>query len=43
MVKSIFTLPLRGLKGFLNSVVTLMNVPMKCLTYTFISNRSKNV
>ncbi|PCS22468.1 hypothetical protein BTN49_1924 [Candidatus Enterovibrio escicola] len=28
MVKGMFKLPLRGLKGFLNPVLTLMNVPM---------------
>ncbi len=43
MVKGIFKLPLRGLEGFLNSVLTLMNVPPKSPTYTCISKRSKTV
>ncbi|PCS21585.1 transposase [Candidatus Enterovibrio escicola] len=38
MVKGISKLPLRGLKGFLNLVFTLMNVPLKYPTYTCISN-----
>ncbi|PCS22485.1 Mobile element protein [Candidatus Enterovibrio escicola] len=38
MVKGIFKLPLYGLGGFLNSVFTLMNVPLKSSTYTCISN-----
>ncbi len=43
MVKGIFELPLRGLKGFLNSVFTLMNVLLKSSTYTCISKHSKTV
>ncbi|PCS21507.1 hypothetical protein BTN49_3047 [Candidatus Enterovibrio escicola] len=43
MVKGIFKLPLRGLEGFLNSVFTLMNVPLKSPTYSCISKRSKTV
>ncbi|PCS21361.1 hypothetical protein BTN49_2900 [Candidatus Enterovibrio escicola] len=38
MVKGIFKLPLRELEGFLNSVLTLMNVPLKSPTYTYINN-----
>ncbi|PCS21697.1 Mobile element protein [Candidatus Enterovibrio escicola] len=38
MVKDICELSLRGLKGFLNSVFTLMNVTIKFSTYTFISD-----
>ncbi len=41
MVKGIFKLPLYGLEGFLNSVFTLMNVPLESPTYTCISKRSK--
>ncbi|PCS21337.1 hypothetical protein BTN49_2876 [Candidatus Enterovibrio escicola] len=37
MVKGIFKLPLRGLESFLNSVFTLMNIPLKSLTYICIS------
>ncbi|WP_223823888.1 transposase [Candidatus Enterovibrio escicola] len=43
MVKGIFKLPLRGLKGLLNSVFMLINIPMKSPTYTCISKRSKSV
>ncbi len=43
MMKGIFKLQLRGLYGFLNSVFTLMNVPLKYLTYTCISKRSKTI
>ncbi len=43
MVKGIFKLPLRGLKGFLPSVLTLMSAPLKCPTYTCISKRSNTV
>nr|WP_223823728.1 transposase [Candidatus Enterovibrio escacola] len=38
MVKGIFKLLLRGLEIFLNSVFTLMNIPLKSPTYTCISN-----
>ncbi|PCS22223.1 hypothetical protein BTN49_2177 [Candidatus Enterovibrio escicola] len=38
MVQSIFKLPLRRLKGFLNTVFTLMRVPLKSPRYTYISN-----
>ncbi|PCS21415.1 hypothetical protein BTN49_2954 [Candidatus Enterovibrio escicola] len=43
MVKGILKLPVRELEGFLNSVLTLMNVPLKFSTYTRSSKRSKNV
>ncbi len=33
MVKGIFKLSLRGLEGFLNSVLTLMNIPLKFPIY----------
>ncbi|PCS22488.1 Mobile element protein [Candidatus Enterovibrio escicola] len=39
MVKGIFRLPLRGLEGFLNAVLTLMTFPLKSPTYTCISKR----
>ncbi len=38
MVKGIFNLPLRGLEGFLNSIFTLIDIPLKSPTYTCISN-----
>ncbi|PCS21147.1 hypothetical protein BTN49_3294 [Candidatus Enterovibrio escicola] len=40
MVKGIFKLPLRELKGFLNTVFTLMNVPLKSPIHTYINLRS---
>ncbi|PCS21642.1 hypothetical protein BTN49_2803 [Candidatus Enterovibrio escicola] len=40
MVKGIFKLYFSRLKGFLNSVFTLMNVPLKSPTYTCINLRS---
>ncbi len=43
MVKGIFKLPLGGLEGFINSALTLMNVPLKSPTYTCISKHSKTV
>ncbi len=43
MVKNIFKLPLRGLKGFINSVFTLKKVPPRSPTYTCISKCSKTV
>ncbi|PCS22867.1 transposase [Candidatus Enterovibrio escicola] len=43
MMKGIFKLLLHGLKGFLNSVFTLMNVPPKSPIYICISKRSKTV
>lgn len=43
MVKGIFNLSLRALEGFLNSLFTLMNVPLKSLDYTSISKRAKAV
>ncbi|PCS21873.1 Mobile element protein [Candidatus Enterovibrio escicola] len=43
MVKGIFKLLLHRLEGFLNSVFTLMSVPLKSLTYTCISKHSKTV
>ncbi|PCS22880.1 Mobile element protein [Candidatus Enterovibrio escicola] len=43
MVKGIFKLLLRGLEGFLNLVLTLMDFPLRSPTYTCISKRSKNV
>ncbi|PCS22619.1 Mobile element protein [Candidatus Enterovibrio escicola] len=43
MVKGIFKVTLRALKGFLNSVFTLMNIPLKFPKYTCISKHSKTV
>ncbi|EXJ40562.1 transposase DDE domain protein [Vibrio parahaemolyticus VPTS-2010_2] len=43
MVKRIFSLPLRALQGFIDSVFRLANVPLVCPHYTCISRRSKDV
>ncbi|PCS21692.1 hypothetical protein BTN49_2704 [Candidatus Enterovibrio escicola] len=43
MAKGISKLPLRGLESFLNSIFTLMNIPLKSPRYTCISKRSKTV
>lgn len=43
MVKGIFSLPLRALQGFIDSIFALMNVPLRSPNYTSISKRSKTV
>ena len=43
MIKGIFSLPLRALQGFINSIFALMNVPLRSPNYTSISKRSKTV
>ncbi|MBY7812593.1 IS5 family transposase [Vibrio fluvialis] len=43
MVKRIFSLPLRALQGFIDSVFKLANVPLVCPHYTCISRRAKEV
>lgn len=43
MVKRIFSLPLRALQGFIDSVFRLANVPLVCPHYTCISRRAKDV
>ncbi|GIU10408.1 IS5 family transposase [Shewanella morhuae] len=44
MIKGIFfNLSLRALEGFLNSLFTLMSVPLKSPDYTSISKRAKTV
>ncbi|ALM73111.1 hypothetical protein FORC9_3594 [Vibrio vulnificus] len=43
MVKGIFSLHLRALKGFIDSVFRLANVPLVCPHYTCISRRAKDV
>jgi hypothetical protein len=41
MLKGLFILPLRALEGFINSVFSLMNVPLSSLGYSCISKRVK--
>ena len=43
MVKRLFSMPLRALQGFLDSVFKLANIPLVCPHYTCISRRSKDV
>jgi hypothetical protein len=43
MVKRIFSMPLRALQDFINSVFKLVNVPLLCPHYTCISKRAKTV
>lgn len=43
MIKGIFSLPLRALQGFIDSIFKLMNVPLTSPDYTCISKRSKTV
>ena len=42
-MKGIFSLPLRALQGFIDSIFTLMEIPLKSPDYTSISKRSKTV
>lgn len=43
MLKRVFSMPLRALQGFLNSVFTLANIPLVSPHYTCISRRAKEV
>lgn len=43
MVKRVFSMPLRALQGFLDSVFKLANIPLVCPHHTCISRRAKEV
>ena len=43
MIKGIFKLPLRALEGFINSVFSLMDIPLSSPTYSCISKRANTV
>ncbi|MEZ8654934.1 IS5 family transposase, partial [Vibrio splendidus] len=43
MIKGIFSLPLRALQGFIDSIFELLEVPLTSPDYTCISKRSKTV
>ena len=43
MVKRVFSMPLRTLQGFLDSIFKLANIPLVCPHYTCISRRAKDV
>ncbi|WP_334686119.1 transposase [Vibrio europaeus] len=43
MVKRVFSMPLRALQGFINSVFHFAQIPLACPHYTCISKRAKSV
>ncbi len=43
MIKRVFNLSLRALQGFLDSVFTLMSLPLRCPDYSLVSRRAKTV
>ncbi|ENS3351536.1 IS5 family transposase [Salmonella enterica] len=43
VIKRVFRLPLRAAQGFIDSIFTLMGVPLRCLNYTCVSRRAKSV
>ncbi|WP_347116712.1 IS5 family transposase [Vibrio cholerae] len=43
IVKRVFSMPLRALQGFIDSVFSLANVPIVCPHYSCISRRAKQV
>ncbi len=43
MAKRVFSMPLRALQGFIDSIFRLANVPLSCPHYTSISRRTKQV
>lgn len=43
VVKGVFSLPLRALQGFIDSIFTLMDVPLRSPNYSSISKRAKKV
>ncbi len=43
MLKRIFRLTLRAAQGFIDSIFTLMKVPLRCPDYSCVSRRTKSV
>lgn len=43
VIKRVFRLTLRAVQGFIDSIFTLMNVPLRCPDYTSVSKRAKSV
>ena len=41
VIKRVFRLTLRAAQGFIDSIFTLMNVPLRCPDYTSVSKRAK--
>ncbi|HAD38796.1 MAG TPA: IS5 family transposase [Plesiomonas shigelloides] len=43
MMKRVFNLSLRALQGFIDSIFTLMKLPLRCPDYSLVSRRAKTV
>ncbi|VGH67400.1 transposase [Klebsiella pneumoniae] len=43
MIKRVFRLTLRAARGFIGSIFSLMNVPLRCPDYSCVSRRAKSV
>ncbi|WP_047060839.1 IS5 family transposase [Edwardsiella tarda] len=43
VIKHVFRLTLRAAQGFIDSIFTLMDVPLRCPDYTSVSKRTKSV
>ncbi|SJA44944.1 Uncharacterised protein [Shigella sonnei] len=43
MMKRVFNLSLRALQGFVDSIFTLMKLPLRCPDYSLVSRRAKTV
>ncbi len=43
MIKRVFSMPLRGLQEFINSIFKLAQLPLSCPHYSCISKRAKTV
>ena len=43
VIKRVFRLTLRAAQGFIDTIFTLMGVPLRCPDYTCISKRAKSV
>ncbi|MGC8427790.1 transposase, partial [Mixta calida] len=41
--KRVFRLTLRAAQGFIDSIFSLMNVPLRCPDYSCVSRRAKSV
>lgn len=42
-MKRVFNLSLRALQGFVDSIFTLMKLPLRCPDYSLVSRRAKTV
>ncbi|WP_447307374.1 transposase, partial [Escherichia coli] len=42
MMKRVFNLPLRALQGFVDSIFTLMALPLRCPDYSLVSKHAKS-